>query len=201
MEGCAGADGALDMNLAGVLLNDAVGNGKAKAGAAPLAWSGRGLGGEERIVDALEMFGRDAGAGVGDHGFDMAVDQRGDAQAAAAGHGFFGVEQEVEKDLLQLAGIAVNGGQIVYQLEVDDDLRGFELVLEQRERIANDLVQIGLAELGGGGAREIQQAVGDFRGAETLLRDLFEHGAEARIAAQLLGEHLRVRGDDRERAC
>jgi hypothetical protein len=43
MKGCAGADGALDMNLAGVLLDDAVGDGKAQAGAAavagPGAWS------------------------------------------------------------------------------------------------------------------------------------------------------------------
>ena len=42
------------------------------------------------------------------------------------------------------------------------DLRGLELMLEQRERIANDLVEIGVAEFGGRGAREIQQAVGDF---------------------------------------
>ena len=65
MEGCAGADGALDVNLAGVLLNDAVGDGEAEAGAALVARLGRGLGGEERIVDALEVLGRDAGAGVG----------------------------------------------------------------------------------------------------------------------------------------
>ncbi len=72
---------------------------------------GRGLGGEERIVDALQMLGRDARAGVGDHGFDVAVDQRGHAQPAAARHGFLGVQQQVEKDLLQLAGVAVNGRQ------------------------------------------------------------------------------------------
>ena len=72
-------------------------------------------------------------------------------------------------------------------------------MLEQRERVANDLVEVGFAELGGGGAREIQQAVGDLGGAEALLRDLFEHGAEARIAAHLLGEHLRIGGDDGER--
>ena len=62
MKGRAGADGALDMNLAGVLLDDAVGDGKAKTGAAAVSRPGRGLGGEERIVDALEMLGSDAGA-------------------------------------------------------------------------------------------------------------------------------------------
>ena len=58
--------GAFDMDLSGMLLNDAVGDGKAQAGAAALPVAGRGFGGEERIVDALEVLGRDAGAGVGD---------------------------------------------------------------------------------------------------------------------------------------
>src|ERR1700729_3856970 len=43
-----------------VLLNDTVAHGKAEARA--LA---RGLGGEERIVDAVHVFGRDAAAGIG----------------------------------------------------------------------------------------------------------------------------------------
>ena len=60
MKGCAGADGALDMNLAGVFLDDAVGDGKAQPDAAAVAGPGRGLGGEEGIVDALEVFGSDA---------------------------------------------------------------------------------------------------------------------------------------------
>ena len=60
----AGADGAFHMDLAGVLLNDAVRDGEAQAGAALVARLC--LGGEEGIVDALQMLGRDAGAGVGD---------------------------------------------------------------------------------------------------------------------------------------
>ena len=79
------------------------------------------------------------------------------------------------------------------------DLRGLELVLEQRERVANDLVEVGVAELGGRGAGEVEQAVGDFGGAEALLGDLVEHRAEAGVAFQLLGEHLRVGGDDGQR--
>ena len=47
-----------------------------------------------------------------DQGFDVPVDQRGDAQAAAAGHGFLGVQQQIEEDLLQLAGVAVDGRQL-----------------------------------------------------------------------------------------
>src|ERR1035441_1496375 len=140
MKGCAGADGALDMDLAGVFLDDAVGDGEAEAGAAPVARLGHCFGGEERIVDALEILGSDAGAGVGDQRLDVPVGQRGHAQTAAAGHGFLGVQQEVEKDLLQLAGVAVNGGELLGQVEIDDDLRGLELVFEQGKRVSNDLI-------------------------------------------------------------
>src|ERR1039458_9019889 len=51
MKGCAGADGALDINLAGVLLDDAVGDGEAETGAAPVARLGRGFGCEARRLD------------------------------------------------------------------------------------------------------------------------------------------------------
>ena len=112
--------------------------------------------------------------------FDVAVDERSDAQAPAAGHGFFGVQQQVEKDLLQFAGIAVDGRQLVGQIEIDENLRGLELVLEQRKRVANDLVEVGGAEFGGGSAREVEQAVGDFGRAEALLRDFVEHRAQPR---------------------
>ena len=59
-ECCARAGLALHANLAGVLLDDAVGDGEAQAGAAALAFLRRGLGGEERIVDALNVLRRDA---------------------------------------------------------------------------------------------------------------------------------------------
>ena len=67
------ANGALDADLAGVLLHDAVGDGEAEAGAFALAFLGCALGGEEGIVDAAEDFGRHAGAVVGDADFDDAV--------------------------------------------------------------------------------------------------------------------------------
>ena len=149
MEGCAGADGALDMNLARVLLNDSVGDGQAKSRATPFAWPGRGFGGEEGIVDALQVFRCDAGTGVRYDRFNVAVDHGGDAQAPTAGHRLLGIEQEIEKDLLQLAGVAVNGRQVFSEIDVDNDLRGLELMVKQRESVADDLIQIGLAELRG----------------------------------------------------
>jgi hypothetical protein len=112
MKGGADAESALDVDFAGVLLNDAVAHGKAEAGAAALAGFGRGFGSKEWIVNALEVLGGDAGAGVGDDGFDVAVGHGGDAQFASLRHGVLGVEQQIEEDLLQLAGIAVDARQL-----------------------------------------------------------------------------------------
>ncbi len=53
-ECCALAGLAVDADLAGVFLNDAVGNGKAQPGSAAVPGLGLVLGGEERIVDAME---------------------------------------------------------------------------------------------------------------------------------------------------
>ena len=54
----------LHANLARMFLNDAVGDGKAEAGTAGLAFARRGLGGEEGIVDALDVLGGNARSGV-----------------------------------------------------------------------------------------------------------------------------------------
>src|SRR5580704_10587212 len=80
-------------NLAGVFLDDAVGHGKAETGAAGLAFAGRSLSSKERIVNALNMFGRDAGSGVGDGHADALAVERRHAQGAAARHGVFGVQE------------------------------------------------------------------------------------------------------------
>src|SRR5579859_1853199 len=79
------------------------------------------------------------------------------------------------------------------------DVRGFELVLEQRQGLGDDLVQVDFVELRGAGAREVQQVVHYLRGAERLARNLFQQRGEPGIAIDLLGGHLRVAGDYRER--
>src|SRR5580700_3228091 len=65
VKGCTGADRALHVNFSGVLLDDAVADREAQTGATLVARDV--LGGEEGIVDALEVLGRDAGAGIGNH--------------------------------------------------------------------------------------------------------------------------------------
>src|ERR1035438_1592657 len=149
MEGCAGADRALDMNLARVFLNDAIGDRQTKPCAAPVSGLGSGLGGEERVIDAFQVLRRNAGTGVAHLGLDVAVDQGGHAQLAATGHRFLGVQQQVEKNLLQFAGVAMDGGEILRQIQIDDDLCRLELMFKERERVLYNLVEVCIAELGG----------------------------------------------------
>src|SRR5580658_1806252 len=57
MECGAGPNSAFNMDFARVLLNNAVGDGEPEAGTAPVAGLRCGLGGKERIVNPLQMFG------------------------------------------------------------------------------------------------------------------------------------------------
>ena len=115
----------------------------------------------------------------------MPVRERGDAEVSAARHGLFGIQQQVKKYLLQLARIAVNHRQPFGKIQGNGNLRGLELVFQKRQRVANHLIQIRIAKLRCRSTREVKQAVGDFGSTEALLRNLVEHGAEARISLKL----------------
>ena len=73
--------------------------------------------------------------------------------------------------------ISVNAWELRVEVRLDTNLRGLELVIEQSDRVAEQLVEIDAGELRSAGAREVQQAVDDLRRAEGLLRDLFSTGA------------------------
>src|SRR5580698_10142218 len=191
---------AFHANFAGMFLDDAVGDRKAETGATWLAFARRSLGGKERIVNALNVLGGNAAPGVGHaHADTLAVD-RGYAQRAAARHGVFRVQEQVQEHLLQSSRIALNGGQPGLRRVVHFDLGHLELVFEQSERVGDYFVDIHIADLAATGAREIQQVVYDLRGAEGLPRDLLEQGGLLRIALQLLAQHLGVGGDDGQRS-
>ena len=84
MKRCAGANRALDMDLARVLLDDAVGDRKAKPGTAPVTRTRHGFCGEKWIVNPLQMLRRNAGTRVAHQRLDMAVGQRCYLEVAAA---------------------------------------------------------------------------------------------------------------------
>ena len=74
------ADFARELNPAAVPAHDALDHPKSQAGAFADVFCG-----EEWIIYSFQMFGRDAGTGVGDDGFDMTVNHRSHAQMSAAG--------------------------------------------------------------------------------------------------------------------
>jgi len=142
MECGARADGALNLDLAGMFLDDAVRHRKSEPGAATVTRLRHCLRGEKRIVDSLQMLGSDTTSAVRDDCFNVPVYCRGNAEIASAWHCLFSVEQEIQKHLLQLPGIAVDRRKLRVQIEIDLNLRGLELMLQQRKRVADYLVQV-----------------------------------------------------------
>ena len=105
-----------DFDRAAMLLNDTVGHRKSQAGA-----FARALGGEERIVDAVQILRRDAVAGVGDFDARRPV-LRAQVRTSSVPprcHGVARVQEQIQEHLLQLAGVAVTGGQIRIEIGLD----------------------------------------------------------------------------------
>ena len=83
----------------------------------------------KRLEDAALRLGVDSDAGVGDFDADVSIGfADGDAESAAALHGVAGVEEEVEEDLLELAGVAANLRESLGErdFEADAGLGGVE---------------------------------------------------------------------------
>src|ERR1700687_4498453 len=139
-EGGSFARAALHADIARMFLNDAVSDRKSKTGAAILALRGRRLGREKWIVDALNVFLRNARAGIGDAHADEFPIQRRYVQDSAPGHRVLGIQEQIQKHLLQAPGVALNQGKALVELGLHPDVSDLELVLEQRQRIRDYLV-------------------------------------------------------------
>src|SRR6476660_10010649 len=108
-----------------MLLNNSVGHRKAQARATRLALTRDVLGGEGRVVELVDVFRFDSGSAVVDIHLHGVTVHSGDAQSAALGrHSVLGVKEQVQKYLLQLAGVAVDERQPGMELGLDLDMRG-----------------------------------------------------------------------------
>src|SRR5437868_180809 len=163
------------LDLAGVLLDNSIAHGETESGAATLSFAGFYFCREEWIVDAIQVLWRNTGPGVGDYDSNSVTVLGGDFQSAAIRHRILGVQEEIKEDLLQLAAVAHDAREISIEITLDVYSSRFELVLEQRERVLNDTVQIKQLEFAAAGAREIEETVDDLGSAECLLRDLFQN--------------------------
>src|SRR6266849_5535267 len=117
-------DRAVTTNGAVVLADDAVRDRQPQTCAAPDR-----LGREKRIVNAGQLLGRNARAGVRNlrHG-PVAVDTGRYRQPAATRHRVTGVQEQVQKDLLELMFNPQYGHLRLRQIAADLDLRHLELV-------------------------------------------------------------------------
>src|SRR5438552_13078733 len=129
MEGRPFARPALHTNLPGMFLNDAVSDRESEARAALRSRTVGGFCGEKGIVNPVNVFLRDAAAGIGNHDVHAAAVGSAHGEGSALRHGVFGVEEQIQKYLLQFSGIAVHAGDF-FCLALHFDFGALELVLE-----------------------------------------------------------------------
>src|ERR1051326_1168600 len=116
-------------DLACVFLNDSVRYGETQARATRLPLTRDVLGGEEGIVNLVDVFRLNACAAVTDIYLHVVTIGRADAQRAApGGHGVFGVEGQVQEHLLEFAGIAMDERQSGIEFGFNLHPRSLELV-------------------------------------------------------------------------
>src|SRR5882757_200751 len=155
LEGSANAELALDVDLAGMLLHNSVADGKSEACALVSAVLRLGLGGKERIVDAVEMFSLDAASGVLDayqHTSSTVEGRNLKRGVRSSEHRILRVQHQVEDDLLQLALIPVNACEVWIKVRFHPNLRRLELMLQQSHGVTEKIVQIQAGELRPAGA-------------------------------------------------
>ena len=73
-------------------------------------------------------------------------------QCSTIGHCVFGIQEQVQENLLQAPGVALNGWEMGSQFIVHPDLRGPELVFQQAQGIQDYPVHVNFSELGAAGA-------------------------------------------------
>ena len=106
------------------------------------------FGGDERLEDALEVDVLHAGTAVAHRDLDGArmmlggLDAEKSLPGRAIGHGFRGVEQDVEDDLLELDGVAEHPRQVLRQREVHADALRLQLAAQQHHHLHDERVDV-----------------------------------------------------------
>src|SRR5579859_1303189 len=179
-----------------MLFDYTVADGQAQTRAAAI-----GFGGEKRVENPVNMLAGDASAGIGHFNFHAAIVGGGaDFQHAAGRHGVASVQKQIQENLLELVGRTAHRGQRIAQLLDDVNLGGLERMGNQRKGFLDHPIDIDIGQLSGTGTREIEEVVDDFAGAKGLLDDFFDDAVARIIAGHLLGQHLNVIGNDRQRS-
>src|SRR5262249_60403159 len=104
--------------------------GKPKPGSAGLSFLRRCFRRKKRIVNALNVLRRNPRSGVAHAHADRLAIRRGHSEPTSSCHCILGVEEQIEKNLLQPSRISFYGRNAWRQLRFDLDLRDLELMLQ-----------------------------------------------------------------------
>ncbi len=156
-------------NRAVMVLNDLVADGEAQPGPDANAFRG-----ESWVEDFGEVFGGDPGAVVSNRDGDPVVlDSGSDRNGALVRNCLARVVQKIQEDLIQAARINRDFGELAI---VPDDLdMMLDLMMDERQRVLEPVVDVDALELGLVEAREAPQPPDDLRhargaGVDDLIR-------------------------------
>ena len=159
--------------MAAVLLDDAEAHGQAQTGA-PAHF----LGGKEGLENVVQILRGDAATGVRHLHLEPVpvFREKGlDGQGAPVFHGLDGVDEQIEKDLLEALGIPVHQGQVPGQVFSKVNARESHLILHQLQGILNDIGQGDFLKFRLLRAGKIQEISDDIRGPAGLHQDVLDH--------------------------
>ena len=111
------------------------------------------------------------------------------------------LRNKLRKTCCSLPELPRIGGRLCFERSFQLNLGDTELVFQQLQRFFDHVVQIKSRELRRTGAGKIQQAIDDFRGPESLLRDLVQQRRHSLISPHLFGQHLGVGRNHGQREC
>src|SRR5205823_12648545 len=186
-EGRAFADDAFDANATLVLLDDLPADAQAQAAAAMTVFI-RLLGGIERLEDQPQLVGSNADAGVRDKNLDhlrRLVFPNFKSQPAAVRHRLAGIDDQIEKDLFDLAGDHRGSGPVV-ELGFHLDVVFAQVFSGQNEDFVNEAGDVDYLALRCVIASETEHAVDDGRGSLPAFENSFQClGASALVLLRL----------------
>src|SRR5207248_7061013 len=132
VEGGSNSTFAFYADFPSMLLDNSVCNRQSEASSAMLPFTNHGLGSKERIVNTVDVFLRDSASGIADCNCDSHPVASHNAQCSPLRHGVLCIQEQVQKHLLQFAGISHDGRQWFVKFSAYFNLRGLELMLQQR---------------------------------------------------------------------
>src|SRR5512146_2169624 len=119
--------GTRDLDIAAVFLDDAVAHGQAEPRALECL-----LGGEKGVKDLVDVFFRDAAAGVGKNDLDgVSVFARDHFDPARRRNGMDRVQEHVHDDLADLGGVRLDFGKVFVEFHLQLDALEGVLGLER----------------------------------------------------------------------